>query len=59
MVIHLRRAVEKRRFELNCLLRRVDINKDTKHQIKGALNEVDFFLKALDDYDQGKRENSE
>jgi hypothetical protein len=59
MVLHIKRIVEKRKFEINCLLRRNDINKITKHQLTGALNEVDFFLKTLDDYDQGKKDNTE
>jgi len=58
MVIHLKRIVEKRKYELNTLLRRNDVDRVRKHQLKGALNEVDFFLKTLDDYDEERKNNS-
>ena len=57
MIHNITRIIVRRRYELNSLLRRNDLKKETRHQIKGALNEVDFLLKTLEDYENSDKKD--
>jgi len=52
MIHNITKIIVRRRCELNSLLRRNDLKKETRHQIKGALNEVDYILNTLDKYNK-------
>lgn len=48
MINDITKVIEQRKNELNSLLKRGDeISPEIKHQIYGALNEIDIFLRTL------------
>ncbi len=51
-------ALKNRKDELTEMLNDDSLQLEKQHQIYGAINEIDMFLKTLDYYDKSSQENS-
>lgn len=52
MISEITKAIEKRKNELSSMLKKgeEDISPEIKHQVYGAINEIDIFLRTLSYY---------
>ncbi len=51
MISDIRKSIEERKTELNSILnKKQDLTPEIKHQIYGAINEIDIFLRILSYY---------
>jgi len=51
MISDIRKSIEERKTELNSILnKKQDLTPEIKHQIYGAINEIDIFLRVLSYY---------
>ncbi len=51
MISDIRRTIEERKNELNSILnKKQDLTPEIKHQIYGAINEINIFLRVLSYY---------